>query len=426
MKIVEMRIVPVAMADPPLRSAFGLHAPYALRTIVQLMTDDGLTGLGETYGGAIPLRDLTAARERVIGQDPWQLTRIEAAIAGDPTAAPNKERPWEGTLSSPVQSYSPIEVACLDIIGKATGRPVADLLGGRYRSAVPFSAYLFYKHAGIGGTDGLADASTAARQRDDYLAREALSPEGIVRQAQDFVQLFGFKSIKLKAGVLEPDIEATTILAMREAFGPEMPLRIDPNCVWSVDTAIRIGLELAGTLEYYEDPTDGKANMAEVARHVPIPLATNMCTTSWSDIPETVERGSIHILLSDHHLWGGLMPTVKLAQLCRVFGWGVSMHSNSHLGISLMAMAHIAAAIPNLTYACDTHYPWQVEEVIAGGKRRFEEGHIMIDDTPGLGVELDEDALARLHEQYQKAGLAKRDDVAEMQKIQPDWQPVRW
>ena len=102
------------------------------------------------------------------------------------------------------------------------------------------------------------------------------------------------------------------------------------------------------------------------------------------------------------------------------------MHSNSHLGISLLAMAHVAAAIPNLTYACDTHYPWQAEEVIAGGKRRFIDGSLPIDDTPGLGVELDEDALARLHENYRRAGLAKRDDVAEMQKIQPGWQPVRY
>jgi glucarate dehydratase len=426
MKIVEMRVVPVAMADPPLRSAFGLHAPYALRTVVQLKTDDGITGLGETYGGAIPLRDLEAARERVIGQDPWHLTRIEAAVAGDPTAMPTEERAWEGTLSSPVQAFSPIEVACYDIIGKATGRPVADLLGGRYRDAVPFSAYLFYKHAGIGGADGLAQASTAAKERDDYLAREALSPEGIVRQAKDFMRLFGFRSIKLKAGVLEPDIEADSILAMRDALGPDVPLRIDPNCVWSVETSVRIAQRLTGALEYYEDPTDGKENMAAVAQRVPMPLATNMCTTSWADIPETVARGSIQILLSDHHLWGGLAATVKLAQLCRVFGWGVSMHSNSHLGISLMAMAHVAAAIPNLTYACDTHYPWQVEEVIAGGKRQFTDGAIVIDDTPGLGVELDEDALARLHEQYGKAGLAKRDDVAEMQKIQPGWQPVRW
>ena len=150
MKIREMRVVPVALTDPPLRSAFGLHAPYALRTIVQLVTDEGITGLGETYGGAIPARDLEAARERVVGQDPYQLTRIEAAIAGEPGAGLDGARPWEGALSSPVQTFSAIEVACYDIIGKATGRPVADLLGGRYRDAVPFSAYLFYKHAGSG------------------------------------------------------------------------------------------------------------------------------------------------------------------------------------------------------------------------------------------------------------------------------------
>src|SRR5438876_7146773 len=210
MKIAEMRVVPVAMADPPLRSAFGLHPPYALRTIVQLRTDDGLTGLGEIYGGTIPLRDLEAARERVIGQDPYQLTRIEADIAGDPTAAPHQGRPWEGAISSPVQTFSPIEVACYDLIGKATGRPVADLLGGRYRERVPFSAYLFYKHAGVGGTDGLGEASAAARERDDYLAREALSPEALVRQAQDFVRMFGFGSLKLKGGVLDPAQEVAT------------------------------------------------------------------------------------------------------------------------------------------------------------------------------------------------------------------------
>lgn len=426
MKIADMRIIPIAVADPPLRSAFGLHAPYALRTIIQLRTDDGLTGLGETFGGAIPLRDLEAARPYVIGADPYRLTLLEEAIVGDPTAARDEDRPWEARLSLPAQTFAAIEVACYDIIGKATGRPVADLLGGRYRELVPFSAYLFYKHAGIGGADGLAEASAATRERDDYLAREALSPDGIVRQAKDFVERFGFKSIKLKGGVLDPEQEAASILALRETFGPDVPLRLDPNGAWSAETAVAVGRNLDGALEYLEDPVSGKAAMAEVARLVSMPLATNMCTTSWGDIPETLALGSIHILLTDLHFWGGLAATVKLAHLCRVFGWGVSMHSNSHLGISLMAMAHVAAAIPNLTYACDTHYPWQAEEVIVGGKRQFTNGAIRVDDTPGLGVELDEDAVSRLHAQYLVAGLSRRDDVAEMQKIQPGWKPVRW
>ena len=188
---------------------------------------------------------------------------------------------------------------------------------------------------------------------------------------------FGFQSIKLKGGVLPPMWRRMRSSRCATRLGRRCRSGLTRTASGGVETSVRIGERLAGTLEYYEDPTDGKANMAAVAQRVPMPLATNMCTTSWSDIPETVERGAIQILLSDHHLWGGLAATVKLAQLCRVFGWGVSMHSNSHLGISLMAMAHVAAAIPNLTYACDTHYPWQVEEVIVGGKRQFTDGSIV-------------------------------------------------
>ena len=104
------------------------------------------------------------------------------------------------------------------------------------------------------------------------------------------------------------------------------------------------------------------------------------------------------------------------------------MHSNSHVGISLMAMGHLAAAIPNLTYACDTHYPWQSEEGIVGGRFPIEDGALTIPNSPGLGIELDRKALAQLHQQYLDCGLTERNDAVEMQKIIPDWtfQSVRW
>ena len=97
------------------------------------------------------------------------------------------------------------------------------------------------------------------------------------------------------------------------------------------------------------------------------------------------------------------------------------MHSNSHLGISLMAMTHAAAAIEHLSYACDTHYPWQEEEVISGGKIKFENGGVRLPDKPGLGVELDRDALKELARNYETCGVRSRDDIAEMRKYQPDW-----
>lgn len=104
------------------------------------------------------------------------------------------------------------------------------------------------------------------------------------------------------------------------------------------------------------------------------------------------------------------------------------MHSNSHLGISLAAMVHLGAAIPTLGYALDTHYPWQSDEVIIGGRIRFENGAVQVPSGPGLGVELDREALKRLHQNYLACGLKQRDDEIEMQKVVAGWkfEPVRW
>ena len=438
MKIQNMIITPVAITDPPLRNAAGLHAPYALRVIIELVTSDGISGLGEMPGGTDIVADLEAVKHLIIGADPFQLNAIQHAIeahfaAGD--AAISKEamrttiatrREAQASRRS-ARTYSPIEVACYDLIGKAINKPVCDVLGGRMRERVPFSAYLFFKHAGAGGAlgfgvDGAATGWAAARQA------EALTPDTLAQQAIAMCKAFGFKSIKLKAGALEPEIEVASMFALREAFGPNVPLRIDPNAVWRVETAIKFGKQMEGILEYYEDPVRGQANMAEVAKAVSIPLATNMCTTGFEDMPGSVRLGSEHIILSDHHFWGGLRASLELAAMCRTFGRGLSMHSNSHLGISLMAMAHLAAATPNLTYACDTHYPWQSEEVLVGGRIPIEDGCVTVTNAPGLGIELDRAALAKLHAAYLACGLTKRDDEIEMQKVEPGWkfEAVRW
>jgi glucarate dehydratase len=104
------------------------------------------------------------------------------------------------------------------------------------------------------------------------------------------------------------------------------------------------------------------------------------------------------------------------------------MHSNSHLGISLIAMVHMAAAIPNLTYDLDTHYPWQSDEVIVGGRIKFSDGQIPVPREPGLGIMLDSDMLEKLHNDYKNCNITHRDDTAEMKKIDPDWEfkAVRW
>src|SRR5207245_7412093 len=131
---------------------------------------------------------------------------------------------------------------------------------------------------------------------------------------------------------------------------------------------------------------------------------------AFAHLPPAIARQAVQVVLSDHHYWGGLRRSARLAGICETFGLGLSMHSNSHLGISLAAMVHLAAATPNLSYACDTHWPWKTEEVIAPGALEFREGAVAVPGKPGLGIELDPDALARLHENYVRCGLTKRDE----------------
>jgi glucarate dehydratase len=168
--------------------------------------------------------------------------------------------------------------------------------------------------------------------------------------------------------------------------------------------------------------------MAAVAREVPMPLATNMCVVGFDDIPPAVSQRAVGVILSDHHYWGGLEKVRQLAIICDTFDLGLSMHSNSHLGISLAAMTHVAAAVPNLTYALDTHWPWKSEDVIEPGVLTFKDGAVEVPTAPGLGVELDRDALARLHEQYLACGIKERSDTDYMQKIQPGFDATlpRW
>ncbi len=428
-RITEMYITPIAIVDPPLLNAAGMHAPYALRTIIELVTSDNVTGISEIPGTVQINESLEEAKKVVIGKDPFQMNAMGQELAqffGEEEADQRGDAPWDQRKL--VHIYSAIEVACLDLIGKYTGRPVVDLLGGRYRDRVPFAAYLFYKQEGAGGelefgTDPKASGWAAARQK------AALNPEGVVAQAEAMCAAFGNKSIKLKGGVFEPQQEVDAMLALREAFGPDVPLRLDPNALWKVETAIKYGKKLEGVLEYLEDPVRGQSNMAEVRKALALPLATNMCTTSFDDIPESIRLGSEDIILSDHHFWGGLRTSIELARVCKTFGRGLSMHSNSHLGISLAAMVHLGAALPpELFHDLDTHYPWQSDEVIVGGKIQFEEGAVAVPAGPGLGVELDREALAQLHENFKKCGLTHRNDEIEMQKIEPGWkfQATRW
>ena len=229
LRITGVTITPVAFADPAAaergRRARAVRAPRGRRGRHRRRADRAGRDLrrrpppgGAARGRATPSwawtpttpRRSTAGSRSVVGQGGHA---IASGTVGDAPAA------------DPV--FSPFEVACLDIQGKAAGRPVADLLGGAVRDAVPFSAYLFYKWAAHPG-----------QEPDGW--GEALDPDGIVRQARRLVDSYGFTALKLKGGVFPPEEEVEAIRALRAAF-PDHPLRLDPNAAWSPVTVHRGG-----------------------------------------------------------------------------------------------------------------------------------------------------------------------------------------
>ncbi|MFD6424038.1 glucarate dehydratase family protein [Streptomyces sp. NPDC060198] len=418
--IEDVRLTPILIADPPLLNTQGVHQPYTPRLIVEVVTRGGVTGIGETYGDSVYLDLARPLAQALPGRSVSDLNGLfalaEETCGESGKAGAGEEGVDAGGLRGVrtadklrLSVVSGFEVACLDVLGKTLGLPVHALLGGKVRDAVDYSAYLFYRWA----------AHPEGGEADDWGA--AVDPAGVVAQAERFARDYGFGSFKLKGGVFPPDEEIAAVRALAEAF-PGRPLRLDPNGAWSVETSLRVARELGGVLEYLEDPASGTPAMAEVSAGTDVPLATNMCVTTLAELPEAFAKDAVQVVLSDHHYWGGLHRTRELASICRTFGVGLSMHSNTHLGISLAAMTHVAATVPNLDYACDSHYPWQTEDVITT-RHVFEDGRLTVSDAPGLGVELDRDRLAALHRRWldDDGTLRDRDDAAAMRKADPQW-----
>jgi glucarate dehydratase len=418
--IRHVRVTPIAFRDPPLLNAAGIHEPWALRSIIEIETDSGLVGINESYGDQSMLDALARAAPALTGLSPWALNEMDTRVAALVAPKQSSSSEFLGTQISlapgthvsktVAKVISAFEVAMMDLQGQLANAPVVDLLGGAARPAVPFSAYLFFKYAEHIGKPYAPDPWG-----------EGITPEQMVAQAQRMIDQYGFKSIKLKAGALPPEQEVAAMLALARAF-PGAPLRIDPNANWSVATSLKVVEQLRAVLEYFEDPAPGLDGMATVAQACEVPMATNMVVTDLTEFRRNAEMGCpVKIVLSDHHYWGGLRATQRLALMCETFGLGLSMHSNSHLGISLMAMTHLAASVPLLAYACDTHYPWQDDEVVQGGRLAFEAGSLRVPTSPGLGVQIDREALARLHDNYLNTAIRNRDDLGQMRQYDPSF-----
>ncbi|GAB3382904.1 glucarate dehydratase [Massilia agri] len=425
--VTSLRVVPVAGQDSMLLNLSGAHGPWFTRNIVILTDSAGNTGLGEVPGGEKIRQTIEDARELVVGKSLGDYNGVLNAMR---RAFADRDAGGRGLqtfdLRTTIHAVTAVESAMLDLLGQYMNVPVAALLGeGQQRDAVEMLGYLFY--VGDRKKTDLAyrseeDAGNAwFRLRNE----EALTPESIVRLAEATREHYGFNDFKLKGGVLSADEEMEAIVALHERF-PGARVTLDPNGGWLLKDAIRVCRDKHGILAYAEDPCgaeggfSGREVMAEFRRATGLPTATNMIATDWRQMAHSIQLQSVDIPLADPHFWT-MQGSVRVAQLCEMFGLTWGSHSNNHFDISLAMFTHVGAAAPGKVTAIDTHWIWQDGQRLTREPFKIEGGMVHVPKKPGLGVELDELELEKAHQAYKNMGLGARDDAVAMQYLVPSW-----
>ncbi len=426
-RITELTVVPVAGQDSMLMNLSGAHGPWFTRNILVLKDSAGHVGVGEVPGGEAIRQTLEDARGMLLGEPIGQynalLNRARRAFADRDSGGRGLQT---FDLRIAIHAVTALESALLDLLGQHLDVPVAALLGdGQQRDEVEMLGYLFF----IGDrnkTDlGYRDESGADDAWFRLRNEEAMTPDSIVRQAEAAYERYGFKDFKLKGGVLRGEEEVEAIRALAARF-PDARVTLDPNGAWSLDEAIGLCRDLHGVLAYAEDPCgaengySGREVMAEFRRATGLPTATNMIATDWRQMSHAVQLNSVDIPLADPHFWT-MAGSVRVAQMCADFGLTWGSHSNNHFDISLAMFTHVAAAGPGRVTAIDTHWIWQDGQHLTREPLQIVGGKVAVPQKPGLGVELDWDALRKAHAMYKEKGLGARDDAIAMQYLIPNW-----
>ena len=370
MRITGLRATPVAVPfhEDELWAYGGRRGMVSV--VLEVDTDEGLVGLGEA--SAYPSADIVLAVIRsiepfVVGEDAFDIERIMKRI--------NIVGTWHHVKATN-PGIAAVEMACWDLIGKAAGQPLVNLFGGRVRDRVEYFYYLSRKPSAEIGAD----------------ARRGVQA--------------GFRTLYLKVGSDDWRDDVARVEAVRDAAGPDALIRVDANEAWSSSTAIRILGEMESfDLELAEQPVSGRnlAEMAYVRSRISTPLLANEASWTRYDQLDVIRHGAADVISVDNQMDGGLLNLKRSAGLCEVAGLPVLKHSLGELGVAMYAALHVMAATPNFLYANQGYASLLIDDIVDGaGPLPYIDGCLEVPTGPGIGVELDEERVARYAELYAK------------------------
>lgn len=370
MKITAIRTRPLALAFREPYHWAGRVDYGAVNLLVEVETDAGITGYGETTA-ARPADIASAALRGItplfIGESPFDIERLlgRARFLGGFSHNP---RFANLTLAG-------VEMALWDIIGKAAGQPVHRLLGGACQSEVDYFAF-----PQGDGADELADDARAAVDA-------------------------GYSVIYIKVGRGErKDMENTA--AVRAAIG-DRKLRLDANEAWDVRTAIAMINRLARfDPEFIEQPTPALslAALKQVKDAVTVPIAADQSVYTLNDVYEVCRQQAADLIVLSFHEAGGLLAFKKAAAIAEAAGISICLHGQSVTGMTDLAQHQVALTLPNVSDGNQIMHQLLIEDVIAAPDITPVNGKLSaaIASRPGLGFELNWDAIERTAELYRR------------------------
>ncbi len=365
MKITQITTTPLCVPyTKPYHWAQGVITDATV-ILVKVETDTGHIGYGESIGTpdtAAIARLIDRAAKYCIGRDPFDNAGLMATAYHALFQA-------LATCSAPrfgAQVLAGLEMALWDVMGKAVGRPVHQLLGGAVRDHIRYF--------------GFAMGET---------------PAEVAADAAALIQT-GVETIYIKVGRGDP-LDLETVAAVREAIGPKTRLRVDANEKWTPVRARRMIAELAQFgVEMVEQPTpsDSLAALALVRAASPVAIGADQVNFTPEDVARTLAADAADLIVLGLHETGGITRFIKAGRIAEAAGVDVCIHGLYETGITTCAALQAGAVLPNLDDANQYMNHFLAWDILAEPNLILRDGQLPITLAPGLGFELDMDKVA--------------------------------
>jgi glucarate dehydratase len=350
----------------------------AERTVIELTLDNGVIGLGDTWGTPEVFAMVKSFATSWLGKDALDRFALRSFTLGKSNYDNKYGRNGRA-------AFAGLDLAAWDAVARSLKLSLAELVGGRHRESIDVVSTL---------PAAILPKAVSREELTRHLDNLSNTPK-VVAFAQEQVRKFGFRSFKLKSAAHSPEWDWKLLNELKEAM-PQARIRFDPNANYGPATATALCKRLDNLgLEFFEDPTGEMEGLARLKAVVKTPVATNMWVVKDEQLAPAIRRQAVDVVLGDLFMWGGIDAVRRMAKSTRAFGLKPALHSVYETGIATVANLHLASALPEVEYPNDASLHFMSADVLAE-PQTVVDGKMTLPKGDGLGVTLDRAKLDKL------------------------------